>query len=110
MHLIDQKSQYLKSKGFAIQAVSEDKQNIDKLFLGRIDLIAYSERRLSYDLRRYDHDQNKIEMVMNLKDVSTKMYLAFSKSTEDSVVKKFQLGFNAIKRKKIKAEILKRWK
>jgi polar amino acid transport system substrate-binding protein len=106
----DQKYQYLKSKGFTLQAVSEDKQNIDKLLMGRIDLIAYAERRLSYDLRRYDHDQNKIEKVMNLKDVSTKMYLAFSKFTEDSVVKKFQLGFDAIKRKKIKAEILKRWK
>lgn len=106
----DQKSQYLKSKGYEPEIVSEDIQNINKLFAGRIDLIAYAERRLSYDMRRSRHDMEKIELVINLKDISTHLYLAFSNSTDDSVVKRFQLGFDNIRKKKIHEQILKRWK
>jgi polar amino acid transport system substrate-binding protein len=106
----DQKSQYLAAKGFEIQLVNEDKQNIDKLFTGRVEIIPYAATRLSYDIKRYGHDPNQIEMIWNLKEISTQIYVAFSKSTDDVIVEKFQKGFDAIKKKGIQEKILKKWK
>ena len=106
----DQKSQYLSSKGIEIQVVNEDKQNVDKLFRGRIDVIPYAAARLSYDVSKFGHNPDQIEMIGNLKEISTQIYVAFSKSTDDSVVKKFQDGFDAIRKNGIQEKILKKWK
>ncbi len=106
----DQKSQYLAAKGFTIQQVAEDKQNIDKLFRGRIDVIPYAATRISYDIKKYGYDPNEIEMIWNLKEISTQIFVAFSKSTDDSIVEKFQHGFDAIQKKGIIEKILKKWK
>lgn len=106
----DQKSQYLYSKGFEIQHVEEDKQNIDKLFSGRVAIIPYAAARLSYDMNKYGHDISKIEMIWNIKDISTQTYVAFSQTTDDSIVKKFQEGFDAIQKKGIQEKILQKWK
>ncbi|MEJ1297118.1 MAG: transporter substrate-binding domain-containing protein [Candidatus Sedimenticola sp. (ex Thyasira tokunagai)] len=106
----DQKSQYLSSKGVALQTVNEDRQNIDKLFRGRVDVIPYSSTRISYDITKKGYDPKQIEMIGNLKEISTLIYVAFSKSTDDEIVKKFQGGFDAIKKKGIQGEILEKWK
>jgi ABC-type amino acid transport substrate-binding protein len=49
-------------------------------------------------------------MIWNLKEISTQIYVAFSKSTDDVIVEKFQKGFDAIKKKGIQEKILKKWK
>ena len=57
--------------------------------LGRVEIIPYAATRLSYDIKRYGHDPNQIEMIWNLKEISTQIYVAFSKSTDDSYCGKF---------------------
>ncbi len=104
------KTQFLTAHGFVVELVDEDKQNIDKLFRGRVDFIPYSETRLRYDVRRYGHDPEQIEKILNIEEMSSKAYIAFSKSTDDELVRKLQDGFDAIKKKGIQAEILNRWK
>lgn len=105
----DQKSQYLLAKGFNVQLVNEDKQNIEKLFKGRLDIIPYAAIRLSYDLKLNGYDSSQIEKIWELKDISTQNYVAFNKFTDDTIVKKFQKGFEAIREKGIQKKILLKW-
>jgi len=104
------KTQFLTSHGFEVELVDEDKQNIDKLFRGRVDFIPYSETRFRYDVQRYGYDPGQIEKIWNIKEMSSKAYVAFSISTDSDIVKKFQAGFDAIKRKGIQERILNKWK
>lgn len=105
----DQKSQYLLSKGFDVELVNEDKQNIHKLFLGRLDIIPYAATRLNYDIKRCGYDPNQVEIIWTLKEISTHNYVAFSISTDDKIVEKFQDGFDAIRKKGILKRILEKW-
>lgn len=104
------KTQFLTAHGFEVELVDEDKQNIDKLFRGRVDFIPYSETRLRYDLQRYGYDPGRMEMILNIKEMSSKAYIAFNRSVGDDIVKQIQDGFDAIKNKGIQQEILNRWK
>ena len=105
----DQKSQYLSSRGFDVQLVNEDRQNIGKLFLGRIDILPYAAARLRYDIRRSGYDPGQIEKIWHLEEISTHNYAAFSPSTDDRIVERFQRGFDAIQKKGIQDRILKKW-
>ena len=100
------KTLFLVSHGFTVELVDKDKQNIDKLFRGRVDFIPYSETRLRYDVQRFGHDPVKIEKIMNIKEMSSNAYIAFNKSTDDDIVKKIQNGFDLIKKKGIYKKIL----
>ena len=106
----DQKSQYLVSQGFELLRVDEDKQNIRKLFAGRVDVIPYAATRLKYDVKQLGFDPEQIDMIWTLNAISTQIYIAFSASTDDSVVAKFQAGFDAIKMQGIQQAILTKWK
>jgi len=75
-----------------------------------VDIIPYSASRLSYDLEKYGYDINKVEMIWHLREISTQVYIAFSRFTDDSIVKKFQEGFDAIKKKGKQDKILNKWK
>lgn len=105
----DQKTQFLLSKGIKIHYVNEDKQNIDKLFLGRIDIFPYASTRLKYDTIVNGYDPKQIEKIFTVKEISRDVYVAFSKSTDDKIVQMFQKGFDAIKEKKYLQQILKKW-
>ena len=106
----DQKSQYLLSKGFTVELVNQDRQNLGKLFLGRLDIIPYAEERLAYDMKLYGYNSSQVVKIWQLKEISTQNYVAFSKSTDDLFVKKFQEGFDAIRKKGIQERILKKWR
>ncbi|MCP4552392.1 MAG: amino acid ABC transporter substrate-binding protein [Bacteroidetes bacterium] len=87
----------LKKSGFdnnKLQSVSRLKQNIQKLELNRIDLIAYSEHGFSNYLKLNNLDPEKFESVYILKE--TGLYYAFHKDTPDSLVQKFQKALNSL--------------
>ncbi|MES9956101.1 MAG: transporter substrate-binding domain-containing protein [Sedimenticola sp.] len=104
------KTQYLINQGFEVEIVDEDKQNIDKLFAGRVDFVPYASTRLSYDIKRYGHDPQEIEKIWNIEEMSSQAYMAFSKPTDDAIVEKFQKGFDAIKQSGEHDKILMKWK
>ncbi len=57
----DVKTEYFTKKGFKVDLVTEDKQNIFELFTGRIDILPYGSIRLSYDLKKWGFDPNQLE-------------------------------------------------
>ncbi|MCG8643884.1 MAG: hypothetical protein MI862_29455, partial [Desulfobacterales bacterium] len=75
----------------------------------RIDILPYAAARLRYDIRRSGYDPGQIEKIWHLEEISTHNYAAFSPSTDDRIVERFQRGFDAVKKKGIQDRILKKW-
>ncbi len=99
----------LKESGFDInklQGVSNLRQNIQKLELNRIDLIAYSENGFSDYLKLNNLDPKQFESVFVLKE--TGLYYAFHKNTPDSLIQKFQKALDSLHDEH--KRILKRYK
>lgn len=105
----DQKTEYLQAHGVKVDISKQDKTNIRKLFMGRVDIIPYAASRFEYDINQQALDPNEVVKVFNIESISTQIYIAFSLSTDDEVVKKFQHGFDEIKRKGIYREIMEKW-
>jgi polar amino acid transport system substrate-binding protein len=87
----------LKESGFdnnKLQGVSKLRQNVQKLELDRIDLIAYSENGFYKHLKINNLDPKKFESVYILKE--TELYYAFHKDTPDSLVQKFQKALDSL--------------
>ncbi|MCP4346317.1 MAG: ABC transporter substrate-binding protein [Desulfobacterales bacterium] len=98
----------LKESGFdnnRLQGVSNLRQNIRKLELDRIDLIAYSENGFYSYLKLNNLNPEKFESVYILKE--TKLYYAFHKDTPDSLLQKFQKALDSLHVRHM--EILKRY-
>lgn len=88
------------AKGFEegknIFTVTGDDQNIEKLFLERIELIDNTDFMLRWRLKRLGLDYGKVEKVFVVDD-STDYYIAFSKKTSDEIVNQFRKAFKTIK-------------
>ncbi|MDP2575446.1 transporter substrate-binding domain-containing protein [Vibrio penaeicida] len=105
----DQKTRFLLSKGIEVNQVSVEHQNIQKLFIGRIDIIAYQSGRLFYDVKQLNYNFEKIEKITNIPEMSKDAFMAFHIDTSDEVVRRFQEGLNAIRESGEHAEILRKW-
>jgi polar amino acid transport system substrate-binding protein len=79
-----------------IFTVTGDDQNIEKLFLERIELIDNTDFMLRWRLKRLGLDYGKVEKVFVVDD-STDYYMAFSKKTSDEIVNQFRKAFKTIK-------------
>lgn len=93
---------YLQNQGFTrLQQVTDDTQNLHKLLLGRVDLIAYDEASFVYKVQQEGLDLSQFERIYRLDELSDKLYMAFSKSSDPQLVQKFQEGLRIIKEKGI---------
>ncbi len=101
---------YLQSKGFlSLKQVRDDRLNLRKLLKGRIDLQAYDEASFAYMVQQEGLDLSKFERVYRLEELSDDLYLAFSKTSDISLVKKFQKELRAIKENGVFDEIQKKY-
>lgn len=94
----DAAEQVLLSSGFPkekIEPVSRFEQNIKKIYVGRIDLIAYDEYSFYHIMKAKDLDQNDFETVYQFEE--TLPCFAFSKNVSDSLIQKFQHALIKIK-------------
>ena len=105
----DFKSQYFINKGFQVDLVAEERQNIFKLFADRIDILPYGSLRLRHDLKKWDFDPNKLELLIHVEDISREMYIAFNISSDAHLVEKFQKGFAAIRKNGMQEKIQMKW-
>lgn len=69
-----------------LQPVNSNLQNVRKALLGRIDLFPISLGGLASVCRREQIDCNRFRPVLELADVSTGLYMAFSLGTEPDIV------------------------
>lgn len=88
----DIKQLYLKSAGFKedwnIELVRTADLNIRKLFAGRIDLLPVSETNLPYILRAEGFQLDDVEKVLELDEISSPLYMAFSLDVSQEVVER----------------------
>lgn len=89
----DSKEQLLKKKGFTnLDSSSEDTANPKKLVAGRIDLWISTTIQAGETCKLASVDPAEIEPTLTLQ--TQQLYLAFSKSTEDTVVTQWQRAFD----------------
>jgi len=88
---------FLVNKGFRvnIDQSSDLKSAIQKLDLGRTDLIAYGEQNLKYFMANNGLNSKNYKTVYILTKSSD--YFAFHKETPDNVIRKFQAALDAVK-------------
>ena len=101
--LKDVAEELLKAFGFDkrhLQSVSALEQSIQKLKIGRIKLIAYSEKAFWDYVKVQGYDQDKFKTVFVLD--SLKGYYAFNKNTPESLVQRFQKTLKSIESKRQK--------
>ncbi|MEH6345762.1 MAG: transporter substrate-binding domain-containing protein [Bermanella sp.] len=97
---------YLQEKGFSkLAMVPDDTQNIHKLLLERIDLIAYEENSFLHKVHEQKLDPNKFERVFRLEDLSDELYMALSKTSDLKLFNKLRIALRQIKKKGIYEKI-----
>ena len=101
----DVREQYLLSHGF-VQSKHLDNsgtpsQNIQKLMLRRLDLVADSELSFYFQLKQLNHDPHVVKKAFELEDISLPFYIAFSKKTSPDLAEAFRQALERVKRKGI---------
>lgn len=108
--IADVMTTYLQEHGFSqLDLVSSDTQNLHKLLLGRIDLIAYDEASFLYKVKQEGLDINQYQRAYRLDDLSGELYMAFSKGSDPLLVEMFRAGLQAVKEKGLMDEIQQRY-
>jgi len=80
---------YLKHKGFYnIYSVPNDNLNLKKLIRGRINLWATGEEQALFKIKSLGINSNKITKIFQIKKVP--LYIAFSRTTPNSVINQWQ--------------------
>ncbi len=86
---------FLKEKGFTnLQSVPDDKLNVRKLVKKRIDLWIVGLGQGVFKAKRENFNQN-IKKIYDVKH--TELYIAFSKDTDDKIIKKWQNALDKLK-------------
>lgn len=104
----DTRQEFLMEMGFTnLQAVSDDKQNAQKLAIGRIDLWAYKHPGMNTLCRLAGVDPDLFTEVLDLRQVEVS--IAFSRKTSDSIVDRWRQAFEAMEEDGTIEEIRSRW-
>ncbi len=99
---------FLKESGFTnIDSVIDDAVNVKKLLAGRIDLWIVGHLQGLHKARAAVGDSTVLEKVFDVKD--TQLYIAFSRSTPDAVIAKWQAALDGIKKDGTYDKILKKY-
>jgi polar amino acid transport system substrate-binding protein len=91
----DLRDQYLRERGFTVDAAQDELSNPRKLLLGRIDLWAASVLRGSHVLERLGY-AGKIEPVFTFNH--QRVYLACNRAIPDALVARMNAAFEAMER------------
>jgi len=106
----DSGAQHLLSKGFTrITPVNSDIQNLTKLLIGRIDLWLTDELNGYYVFKKNGHDPNKFIIKYDFQ-ISSGLYMAFSKNTSDELVEEFRESLDNIKENGTYSKIVQKYK
>lgn len=104
----DTRQYFLSERGFSnLDPVSDDKQNAQKLALGRIDLWAYKVPGMVTVCRLAGVDSEEFVEVLHLRQVEVS--IAFSSQTPDAIVARWNDAFLAMIEDGTIQEIRSRW-
>lgn len=95
--------------GGQIDLVHDEKSNIKKLFVGRIDLLAMSDESLSDNLRLSGLSERKAEIELVYTMRTQNGFMAFSRNTSREYIDIFQTAFDKIKQNGILEQIREKY-
>ncbi len=106
----DAKESTLRGYGFEnLQTTDDDRLNLRKLMLGRLDLIAIDGTVLRTMLAEEGIDPRKIRQVIPIEELSGQLYMAFSAESDPKLVDTFKTGLVTIKENGTFEKILKQY-
>lgn len=92
----DVRHQYLQAKGFhKIVVAAQNAENFRRLLNGQVDLVPMPERDILVLCREAGIDPASVERVFT-PDAATRLYLAFSRQTDDATVQRVQAAFEQL--------------
>jgi polar amino acid transport system substrate-binding protein len=100
----------LLERGFAKESLDRGtglKSAMQKLQLGRIDLLAYGDQNLKYFMSTNGYDPKEYEVVYTL--AKSADYYAFHKDTPQKVINAFQGALDAVKKEEFFRELLTKY-
>ena len=104
----DTRHEYLVELGFTnLEPVSDDKQNAQKLAMGRLDLWAYKIPGMNTVCELAGIDPAQFNKVLDLRTVEVK--IAFSRKSSDSIVEQWRKAYTEMQEDGTLEEIRKRW-
>jgi len=104
----DAAESYLKEQGFTnIESVVNDQANVKKLMAGRINLWIVGQLQGLFKAKNAIGDSSALEKVFDVKE--TQLYIAFSKSTSDGDIEKWQAELDKMKADGTYDAILKKY-
>jgi polar amino acid transport system substrate-binding protein len=100
--------QFLKKNGFKnIVSSIEDSENAKKLMAGDIDLWIVGDLQGIHQAKKASIDSSHLKVAHKIKDAE--LYIAFSKTTTDSEISKWQKALDALKSEGIYKKILSKY-
>ena len=106
VHLGSNNHSFLLSQGFTtLQPVVIEKQNLEKLYYGRIDLW-YVDSAVPHTLMKLNSMEGAVEKIYFVQDI--KLYYSFNKATSDRVVNNWQQALDEIRQEGSMLDIFKK--
>ena len=94
----DVRHQYLQAQGFTKLVISgQSVDNFRMLLNRRVDIVPLNDRDATSLCQETNFDCANLEKVLTLHEMSTGLYMAYSKSTPDTVVERTKAAFEKIK-------------
>ncbi|MHA7773465.1 substrate-binding periplasmic protein [Roseibium sp. M-1] len=98
VYLGDAKAEVLQKHGIEkLDAVEDDRLNLRKLLLGRIDLMVIDDTVISQLLKDEGVDPSRVKRALPIQELSGYCYMAFQKDSDPALVKTFQKALAEIK-------------
>ncbi len=106
----DVKAQTLASLGFKnLDLISNDTINLKKLEGKRIDLMPSTSLTMEGLAKKLNMNKNDFVPVYKINELSTNLYMAFSKNTSDEIVNKFRESYKKLKANGTIAKIMDKY-
>lgn len=94
----DMRHRYLVENGFSRLVISsQNQENLRKLLNGQVDLVPMPEREARALCAEAGIDFSQLRSVMSMPDLTSHLYLAFSRGTDDALVTQAREGFARVR-------------
>lgn len=105
----DVRHQYLQSRGFTRLVLSaRNSDSVRMLLDGRVDLLPLPETDMERFCREAGVDPARLQRVLTLDEMSTGIYMAFSRGTDDAIVARARAAFDQLKQDGTVARLMQR--
>ncbi|WP_374676194.1 substrate-binding periplasmic protein [Ideonella sp.] len=105
----DVRHQYLQSRGFSRLVISARNSDSLRMLLDRrVDLLPLPETDMERFCREAGVDPARLQRVLTLDEMSTGIYMAFSRGTDDAVVARARAAFEQLRQDGTVARLMQR--